>query len=474
MSEQTKHEMKTIEELSEGNVGVKRTLTFGRGVGVLGGLIIGSGIFYTSSYVLDYSYGNPGIAILAWVLGGLICLGAAMCLAELASIMPANGGTYLYISRIYGKAGPLLAFTMGWSDALIGIPGNVAIALVGATYIGTLFGGFSAIQISCLAAGICIILTLFNMIGAKEGSMLSTVLLFIKVAAILCVILACFIFGENTGDPITFTNMAGSGSIISALSFSVVAVLWCFDGWNSICHMAGELKNPKKNISRVMAVTIAGITVIYLLFNFAIMRILPVRDIIASENVTFDVVEILFGKGAATVITVAIICSVIGSLNSCILVYPREIYAMSRDYRWFTPCGRLSKKRKQPVAASLYILAMMVFYCFAASFRSLVDIIVLYNWIYFMLAVLGVIVLRKKRPDLERPYKTFGYPVVPILVAFCALVMLIVNFVWDPSTALGFIIPLTGIPAYYAFQYYFRKRGYPKFEDEAEGEASAE
>lgn len=362
---------------------------------------------------------------------------------------------------------------MGWSDALIGIPGNVAIALVGATYIGTLFGGFSAMYIAILAAAMCVILTLVNMVGAKEGSMLSTVLLFIKVAAILCVILACFLFGKQTGDPITFVNSTGSGSMVSAIAFSVVAVLWCFDGWNSICHMAGEIKDPKRNISRVMIVTLVGITLIYLLFNFAIMRILPVQDIIASENVTFDVVNILFGKGAATVITVAIICSVVGSLNSCILVYPREIYAMSRDYRWFSICGRLSKKHREPIAASIYVLIMMIFYCFATSFQNLVNIVVLYNWIYFMLAVLGVIVLRKKRPDLERPYKVPGGPVIPIMVSLCAIVMLAVNFIWDPSTALGFVIPLTGIPAYYGFKFYYKKRGYPKFEDEADKGAHA-
>lgn len=453
------NERKSIEALSSGTSEVKRTLSFGRAVGVMGGLIIGSGIFYTGSTVLDYSHGNAGISILAWILGGLIVLGAAMCLSELGSIMPTNGGTYVYLTRTYGKAAPLLGFTMGWSDALIGIPGNAAIAMVGATYIGTLFGGFSSLQISFLASGICIVLTLVNMLGAKGGSVLSTVLLFVKVVAIVGVILACFFLGGNTGDPITFTNTTGEGSVLAALACSVVAVLWCFDGWNSICHMGGELQNPKKNLSRVMIVTISGITVLYLLFNLAIMHVVPIADIISSENVTFDVVEIIFGKGAAIVITLAIICSVIGSLNSCILVYPREIYAMSQDRRWFAPCGKLSKKSGQPVAASLYILAMMIFYCFATSFQNLVNIIVLYNWIYFMLAVFGVIVLRKKYPDLERPYKVPGYPLVPILVCLCAFVILVVNFVWDPSTVVGFIIPLTGIPAYYMFKAYYKKHG---------------
>lgn len=463
-----KNEIRTIEELASGDAGMKRHLSFGRAVGVMGGVIIGSGIFYTSAYVLDYSYGNAGIAIIAWVLGGLICLGAAMCFAELGSIMPVSGGTYMYISRIYGKFGQLLAFTMGWSDVLIGIPGNAAIALVGATYIGTLFGGFSAIQISVLGAAMCIILTLVNIAGAKTGSMFSTILLFIKVAAILSVTLACFVFGKNTGDPITFANITGGGSPITAIAFSVVAVLWCFDGWNSICHMAGEIKNPKKNISRVMIVTLLGVTAIYLLFNFAVMYILPIESIISSENVTFDVVEILFGKGAATVITVCIICSVVGSLNSCVLIYPREVYAMSRDYRWFSIFGRLSKKRHEPVAASLYLMVMMVFCCFATSYRNLVNIVTLSSWIYFMFAVFGVIVLRKKKPELERPYRVPGYPVVPVLVCVCAFIILCVNFIWDPASIVGLLIPLSGIPAYFAFKAYYKKHGYPEFDDALE------
>ena len=451
------NELKSITDLSSGEAEVKRTLSFGRAIGVMGGLIIGSGIFYTGSSVLDYSHGNSGIAILAWILGGLIVLGAAMCLSELGSIMPANGGTYTYLTRIYGKAGPMLGFTMGWSDALIGIPANVAIAMVSAQYIGTLFGGFTDFQVSCLAAAICIILTVVNMMGAKGGSQLSTILLFVKTAAILVVIFACFLLGPETGDPIKFVNTTGEGAALPALACSIVAVLWCFDGWNSICHMGGELQDAKKNLSRVMTVTIVGITIIYLLFNLGIMRIIPIADFIASENVTFDVTEILFGKGAATVITIAIICSAIGSLNSCILVYPREIYAMSRDRRWFSVCGKLSKN-DQPVAASIYILIVMVFYCFATSFQNLVNIMVLYNLIYFMLCVFGVIVLRVKYPQLERPYKVPLYPILPILVCICYFIILVVNFVWDPSTVVGFIIPLTGVPAYYAFQAYYKKK----------------
>lgn len=462
MSEQKEgNGVKTIEELSEDKGGLERKLTFGRAVGVMGGVIIGSGIFYTLSYVLDYSHGNTAITVMAWVLGGLLCLGASMCFAELGTIMPASGGTYLYISRIYKKTGPLVAFTMGWSDALLGIPaGNTAIALVAATYIGTLLGGFSALQVSIVAAGIVVIIGVVNMFGAKVGSALSTVLLYIKVAAILGVIVTCFAFGGNTGDPIAFVNTTGEGSVFTALVFSVVAVLWCFDGWNSICHMGGEIQNPKKNISRVMITTLLGITIIYLMFNLAILHVAPVKDIIASENIIFDVMKTIFGKGAAVVVTVCIVCSVLGSFNSSVLIYPREIYAMACDHRWFSVFRRVSKKTNEPFIADIYLIVMMVFYCFAASVRDLVNICTLNSWIYFLFVIAGVIVLRKKKPELERSYKVPLYPILPIVVGMFALTMLVANFIMDPGALVGLVIPLTGIPAYFAFGAYNKKHGY--------------
>ena len=454
-------------ENKQTNSPLQRTIGFWRAVGIMGGIIIGSGIFYIPAYALDYAYGNAGLALVGWILAGLMCLGASMCYAEFGSMIPKAGGTYLYISEAYGKAGPLIAYTMGWADTLVMIPaGNTALALVAAQYIGSLFGGFTAFQTSCVAAGLIFMFTMLNIRGAKEGGTISTVLLAVKVSAIIAVILACFFFGGGGGDAITFQYTLGEGNPVSAIVFSVVAALWCFDGWNSICHMAGEIKDPGKNISKVMLFTLTAVTVIYLLYNIAIMKIVPIADIVASENVTFDVVQLIFGKGAAVVITCCIIASVLGGLSGSILVYPREIYAIARDHRFFAIFGKLDKKNKQPVNAHLYVMALGILYCFMASVQYLVNLSTLCGWTYYMLVVLGVIVMRKRRPDMERPYKVWGYPIVPILVACCAVVMIIANYYWDQSLIFGFVLPLTGIPAYFAFNAYYKKHGYPEFEDE--------
>ncbi|WP_367924870.1 APC family permease [uncultured Ruthenibacterium sp.] len=442
---------------------LKRKLGLFDGVNIMAGIIIGSGIFYTLADVLSYSNGNTGLTIVAWIIGGLMCLGGALCFAELGTMMPETGGTYYYISRIYKKIGPIVAFTQGWADTLLAIPAaNIAIAMVGATYIGSLFGGFSAFQISCLSAAIAVIVSIVNIMGAKIGSLVNSVLMVIKVGAILAVIVLCYVFGQNTGDPITFQNLAEtSGSPFSAIVFSVVAVLWCFDGWNSISLMAGELKNPKKNIPRVMIITLVAITGIYLLFNLSIMYVAPVEEIMASENITYDVVTTLLGKGAATILTVCIICSVLGSFVGSCMVYPRMIYAMACDNRWFPIFKKVSKKSNEPIVADIYVMIMMVFYAFASTVRDLVNICTLKAWIYFLFIFIGVLVMRKTSPDAERAYKVPFGPVIPVIMIVFSTVMLIANFVMNPVTLVGLLIPLSGVPGYFAFKAYNKKRGRP-------------
>lgn len=462
----TKLRFQSIEELTSQKTGMKRDLGLFRAIGLIGGLMIGSGIFYIGSYVLNFSHGNSGIALLAWAIAGLISLGAGLCYAEMASFMPQSGGTYLYITQAFG---PCLGFAFGWTDFWISTSGSVAaLGLAAAQYIGSLKGGFDSMSTSVLAALIIIALSLVNMKSVKTGGSLSTALLAIKVAAIVTVLAACFSFSGGKGDPIAFVNTAGEGNFMSALVFSVVAALWAYDGWSSVCTVAEEVKEPQRNIARAMLISVGGITVIYLLYNIALMKVLPVDVIISSENPTFDVIQTIFGTGAATAITLAIICSILGSANSCLLAYPREFYAMARDYRWFPLFGKLSKSGKTPIYSQLFFMIYTAAICFSTDFVTLVNVTVLAGWLNYTTAVAACIVLRRKYPDLERPYKVAGYPVIPIAVILCTVVMLAVNFIWDPITVVGLLIPLSGVPAYFLFQKYFEKRGYPEFKEEGE------
>lgn len=455
---------KVNQDVSANKDVMKRVVSLPRAIGTMGGMVIGSAIFYTCAYVLTYANGNTGMSILAWILAGLLTMGAGLCMAELATIMPESGGQYIYLTRVYGKC---VGFTYGWADVLINTTGGTAaVALVGATYIGTLMGGFSALQISIVGAAIILILGVLNLVGAKISSTFSSVLFVLKVAAILFVVFACYAFGGNTGTPVTFSFLPPTDNPLGCLAFSMVACLWCFSGWTTICNIAGEIENPKKNIPRSLLIGLSGIIVVYVLFNLAVLRILPVEAIMQSDNATYDVMEALFGKGAAVVVTVIIISSVIGTTNSCVMSYPREFFAMARDYRWFASFGRLNKKTGIPVVSMVFFIVYTMITCFISDFGTLVDLCVLISWVYYAMNVAAVIIMRKRCPDIERPYKVPFYPVLPLLVIFGAIVMLVCNFIWSPTAVLGILIPLSGVPVYFLFKRYYEKHGYPTFDDD--------
>lgn len=452
-----------IEDLVAPNHGMKRDMGLFRAVGLMAGLMIGSGIFYVGVYVLDYVHVSTGMALIAWVLAGFLSLCAGLCYAEMGTAMPRSGGSYVYVTESFG---PMVGFTMGWSDFWICQTGSIAALGLGfAQYLGSLFGGFTDLQTSIVGVITIVVLSLVNMRGVKQGSTLSTVLLIIKVAVIVIVMVSCLTYVGGSGDPILFEFDGGFGDMVGAISMGIIAALWAFDGWTSICMVAEEVKNPKRNIPLAIIITLGGLTVIYTLFNIGLMRVLPAAQIAAADNPTFDAMETIYGTGVASILTVGICMSILGSCNSATLAYPREYYAMSRDGRWFPWFGKLDKKSRTPRNSQMFTMVYASIICFISDFGTLIDIAVLATWIYYALAVASCIVLRKKYPDIERPYKVWGYPVLPILVICFAIVMLVANFLTDPTTIIGLLIPLSGIPAYYAFNAYYKKHDFPEFEE---------
>ncbi|MGN0735498.1 MAG: APC family permease [Anaerovoracaceae bacterium] len=465
MSKETKS-MFNIEELTAPNHGMKRDMGLFRAVGMMAGLMIGSGIFYVGAFVLDYVHLSTGMALLAWLLAGLMSLCAGLCYAEMGTAMPRSGGSYVYVTESFG---PVVGFTMGWSDFWICQTGSIAALGLGfSQYLGSLFGGFSSITTSLVAVATIIVLSLVNMAGVKEGSTLSTVLLVIKVVVIAVVIVSCFTYNGGGGSEIEFGFEGGIGAFVGAISMGVIAALWAFDGWTSICMVAEEVKEPQKNIPRALIITLAGLTVIYLLFNLGIMRVLPADVFATADNATFVAMETIFGTGIAAALTVGILMSILGSANSAILAYPREYYAMARDKRWFPIFGKVDKKSRTPKNSQIITMVYACIICFIADFQSLIDIAVLATWVYYSLAVASCIVLRKKYPNIERPYKVWGYPVLPIVVVIFGVIMLAANFLTDPHTILGLLIPLSGVPAYFVFNKYYEKHEFPEFEEAAD------
>ena len=452
-----------IEELTAPNHGMKRDMGLLRAIGLMAGLMIGSGIFYVGAFVLDYVNLSTGMALLAWVVAGVLSLFAGLCYAEMGTAMPRSGGSYIYVTESFG---PMIGFTMGWSDFWICQTGSIAALGLGfSQYLGSLFGGFDTMTTSIVAAVTVIILSVINMLGVKHGSTLSTVLLALKVVVIAVILVSCFTFSKGNGDPIELTFEGGIGGFVGALSMGVIAALWAFDGWTSVCTVAEEIKDPQKNIPKAIVISLGALTVVYALFNLGIMRVLPAEEIAAADNPTFNAMEAIFGTGVAAVLTIGVLLCILGSANSAILAYPREYYAMARDKRWFPVFGRINKKSRTPMNSQIITMVYACIICFIADFQSLIDIAVLATWIYYSMGVASCIILRRKYPDIERPYKVWGYPVVPIIVVIFGIIMLVANFLTDPHTILGLLIPISGIPVYFLFNAYYKKHEFPDLDE---------
>ena len=452
-----------IEELTKPKHGMKRDMGLLRAIGLIAGLMIGSGIFYVGAFVLDYVHLSTGMALLAWILAGLLSLCAGLCYAEMGSAMPRAGGSYIYVTESFG---PLAGFTMGWSDFWICQTGSIAALGLGfSQYLGSLFGGFSPLQTSIVACITIIVLSLINMKGVKEGSTVSAVLLVVKIAVMLIVIVSCFTYTGGGGSPIEMKVEGGFGGFVGALSMGVIAALWAFDGWTSICTVAEEVKDPQKNIFRAIAISLIAITIVYMLYNLGIMRVLPADEIAAADNPTFLAMEKIFGSGVAVALTIGIVLSILGAANSTILAYPREYYAMARNKRWFPIFGRVNKKTGTPMNSQIITMIYACIICFITDFGTLIDIAVLTTWIYYSMGVASCMILRKKYPDIERPYKVWAYPVLPIIGVLFGFIMIVANFLTDPVTIVGLLIPLSGIPVYFGFKKYYSTHEYPDLDE---------
>lgn len=430
--------------------GLRKELGIFHSVSIVGGIMIGSGIFYVSTYVLERSGLSAGFAVLAWAVAGLMSLMAALCYAELGTSMPKAGGTYNYISEAYG---PGIGFSMGITDFFISQSGSVSALAVGfATYFSVLVP-LTDIQVKIMAIAIVIVFSLINMTGVKKGGRLQGVLLIAKLVPIALIIVLGLAMG-NMNNPMDIVPGEGL-SVTTAFALSVVAALWAYDGWSSVYIVAEELKNPKKDLPKAVIIGVGGVTLVYILFNLAILHVLPISEIVATEAPASMAAQAILGKPGAVLVTVGAMIAILGSCNGCILAYPREFYAMARDGRFFRVFGRINPKTGTPVFAQLGMMAVSCVLILLGTFEQLTALVAFCAWIYYVLGISSVYVFRKRKPKMERPYKVIGYPVVPALTIVLSLIVLVTTLWEDPkNSAVGVIVPIAGWLIYHL---YFKK-----------------
>jgi basic amino acid/polyamine antiporter, APA family len=431
-----------------------RRLGLWSAIAVLVGITIGSGIFRVPATVAQHLQ-EPGPVMLAWAVGGLIALFGALTLAELAGVFPRSGGVFAYLLEAFG---PLPAFLFGWSEVTV-----IRAAALGATsticaeYLGY-FVRLTPDQVHYVAAIAVVLVGLLNYVGVRQAAAVMSVATVAKYAALAA--LAVLAFAIGTGDTSNFSPAFVSGVSLSLFATALVPIMWTYDGWADLSFMGGEVKNPQRTLPLALILGTLAILVVYFAINLAFIYLVPLPEMAQSKLIASTAAQripLLGGIGAAVVAGVVVV-STFSGLNGSMMTGPRIFFAMADRGLFFKGIARVSPRFQSPSVAIWLATVLGVLYVLQHDFAQLADKFILGIWPFYALAVAGVFVLRRRRPDLQRPYRTWGYPIVPLLFLAASLWMVINALVTDPvNTGITFGIILAGIPVYYAWTAYARR-----------------
>mgnify|MGYP001325794559 CR=1 FL=1 len=441
---------------------------------IVAGSMIGSGIFIVSADIIR-NVGGAGWLVAVWLITGFMTITAAVSYGELSGMFPRAGGQYVYLREAYN---PLVAFLYGWSFfAVIQTPTIAAVGVAFAKFTAYLIPAFSedivwmrlgVIQISpaqVLAILTIILLTYINTRGVKEGKRVQTTFTITKLVSLFGLIVFGFVmlngdvWKANWTDAWTLHGLNGDGSwqhyttiaAFGAIASAMVGSIFSSDAWNNVTFIAGEIRNPQRNIGLSLFLGTLIVTIVYVSANIMYTGVLPVNEIAFAEKDRVGVAasNAIFGNSGTIVIALMIMVATFGCNNGLILAGARVYYTMARDGVFFRQVGELNRFSVPQRALWLQcILASL--WCLSGKYGDLLDMISLGVVVFYMLTIVGIFVLRVKRPDIPRPYRAFGYPFLPIIYlvmggAFCLLLVIFKpNYTWP-----GIAIILIGIPLYY-------------------------
>ena len=412
------------------------------------GGILGSGIFMVPATVALYT-ASSSLFFMVWILGGIISLFGALSVAELGAAMPRAGGQYVYLNEAYG---PIWGYLYGWSAvAVINTASIAAVGVAFAEYL-SFFTSLSSFDIKSIAIVSIIILTIINVIDVKSGARFQNWFTFTKIASIIIVILlGLFLDGGSTQNLSPFFNDQSSfSSLVGPLGLAMVAVLWTFDGWIFITYVAGEVKNPGRNIPLSIIYCMIIIVSVYLALNYVLVFALGFDKMIGSELVMSDAASIFLGNKGGAIITIIILISLIGANNGFILTSARINYAMAKNKLFFKQAASIHPKYKSPSNALIIQCVWACILTFTGTFNQLITYIIFASWIFYGMSAGAVIILRVKKPELKRPYKTPLYPWIPIIFILFAIFLTINTIMEAPRDAgIGTLLILAGLPFYY-------------------------
>lgn len=455
---------------------------------VIGG-VIGSGIFRKPG-VMAAQLGSPEVLLFVWVLAGVITLFGALTNAEIASLIPETGGQYVYFERMYG---PFFAFLYGWALFAVIQSGSIAaVAYVFAEYatqfvklpefapsvaawsfhlpcIGDV-APLKEIGTKGLAAAVIILLTAVNYLGVKFGGIVQNIFTVAKVAAMFALMLGAFLLPTGASfshltTPSATTHLSGL-ALIAGIAAALQGAFWAYDGWNKITYIAGEVKQPQRNIPLGLLWGMLAVTAIYILMNLAYAYVLPIDEMAKSKLVAADVAEKIFSGGRRW-IAAAVMISTFGTTSAIILATARVYYSMARMNVFPRFLGNVHPRFHTPAASLVVQGAWSALLVFSGTFDMLTDTLIFVSWIFYAAGAYGVFVLRRKLPDAPRPYKVPGYPFVPWVFIVFSVIYLGFTVYNDVVTyraavaagtptmincAFGTVLVLVGTPIYFLYR----------------------
>lgn len=411
------------------------------------GMVIGGGVFFKPQAVYTLTGGAPGLGILAWIIAGIMTITAGLTAAEISAAIPKTGGMMVYIEEIYGKK---LGFLTGWMQTVLFFPATAAA-------IAVMFGQQAALLLNNsslvmpMTIGVILLIGILNTFGSKTSGAIQTVSTVCKLIPLGLIIVFGFIKGSGD-NPIMNPLVAEGIRPMGVIGQLLVAILFAYDGWINVGALAGEMKNPGKDLPKAIIGGLSIVMAINVVINLAYLWVLPASELAQYASPASIVAEKIFGPVGGKLINVGILVSVFGCLNGYLLTGPRIPYTLANQKLLPATFGKLNKNGV-PANATLFMVVLSVIYALSGQFNLLSDLSMFAIWAFYTLTFIGVIKLRKTQPDLERPYKVPFYPVIPI-ISICSGLFVVIDqlFLAGMKSSMislgGVIVTLIGLPVY--------------------------
>jgi len=446
------------------NPELRRALGFWAAIAVVIGTSIGSGIFLVPTKMVN-AVGTPAMVFAVWVFGGVLTLFGALTYAELSAALPGAGGEYVYLNAAYG---PFFGFIYGWTQTWVAKPASIATLATGFfTYLGDFFPGLGAVIYAVplpigpdfkpleirygqfVGIGVIVALAAVNYVGVRVGGRVQIVVTAVKLALIGGVILAGLL--SSHGNTSNFhTSVIPRPGGVAGFFVALVAALWAYDGWNNAGMLGSEIENPQKNLPRSLIIGTSCMMGIYLLTNLTYFYVLSAPEVGGSARVAADAMRRVLGSPGGAAVSVAAMISIFAALNGSILSGSRVPYAMARGGLFFRSVGKVHPQFRTPGPAIALLGVVSCVITLSGQYDQLYTLVIFPSWILYGMTAASVIVLRRKRPDLPRPYRVIAYPLVPVLFVFVALALLYSTLRSSPrESGIGLALIAAGLPFYF-------------------------